>query len=140
MKALRKWCGGSVPRHIAAVLGLTVMDVLLFFVLWQIYLHLFNDLVPSAAKNSYTLLYISPVLLLSNFMRLGAKPRNDERADSKAKGAAEVIIAALICGALLLLPLDKPGATAIMLWLFSVVCVSMLIFAFSEVLNKLGDK
>ena len=113
MKALRKWCGRNALSHIAVALGLTLMDVLLF---------------------------VSPVLLLSNFMRLEVKPRNDERADSKAKGAAEVIIAALICGALLLLPLGKPGAIGVILWLLGVVCVSMLIFAFSEVLNKLGDK
>ena len=140
MKALRKWCGRNALRHIAVALGLTLMDVLLFLALWKLYLHLFNDLVPSTVKNSDVLLYVSPVLLLSNFMRLEVKPRNDERADSKAKGAAEVIIAALICGALLLLPLGKPGAIGVILWLLGVVCVSMLIFAFSEVLTKLGDK
>ena len=96
-KALRKWCGRNALRHIAVALGLTLMDVLLFLALWKLYLHLFNDLVPSTVKNSDVLLYVSPVLLLSNFMRLEVKPRNDERADYKAKGAAEVIIAALCC-------------------------------------------
>ena len=140
MRALQKWCGRNALRHIVVALGLTLMDVLLFLALWKLYLHLFNDLVPSAVKNSDVLLYVSPVLLLSNLIRLEAKPRNDGRQASKAKGAAEVIIASMICGVLLLLPLGKPGAAGVILWLLAVVCVSMLIFAFSAVLNKLGDK
>ena len=50
MKALRKWCGRNALRHIAVALGLTLMDVLLFLALWKLYLHLFNDLVPSTVK------------------------------------------------------------------------------------------
>ncbi len=140
MKALQKWCGRNALRHIAVVIGLTVMDVLLFFALWQIYVELFDTLVPSTVKNGSMLLYVSPVLLLSNIMRLEIKPCDAGRPASRAKGVAEVIAAAVLLGMLLLLPLDKPSVMGIALWMLSVVCVSLLIFAFSEALNKLGNK
>ena len=96
--------------------------------------------IPSTVKNGSMLLYVSPVLLLSNIMRLEIKPCDAGRPASRAKGVAEVIAAAVLLGMLLLLPLDKPSVMGIALWMLSVVCVSLLIFAFSEALNKLGNK
>lgn len=42
MRALRKWCKGSISKCAVGVLGLTVISLPLLLILWRIYVQIFS--------------------------------------------------------------------------------------------------
>ncbi len=140
MDHLRNWCGKSALRCIAALIGLTVLDMPLFIALWQIYVHLFGALVPDPFKSLNVLLYMFPILITGNLIRFETVSGDSGRASSGFRAAIESAAAGVILGALTLIPLRSPSAAGIALWILSMTGAALLIFAFHEILGRVNVK
>ena len=122
---MSQWCRGSVLRYAAAVLGLTIADLLLCGLALWAYTAVFPGIVPDAVLGFGLPLYgFASALAIGNLTAVTAAGRNVKKASPALSAALLLLVGALIC-VLTLLP-ASPAPLSAVLW---AACVALLMLA-----------
>ena len=136
MRALRKWCKGSISKCAVGVLGLTVINLPLLRILWRIYVQIFNVSIPRYLFSWRTMVYLIPTLVTVNLLQLIIQPDADEKKPSKGGPMLETALIAISACVLTLIPIDSPRVECVLLWLACTLIFFLMWYAIFEIIDN----
>lgn len=136
MRALRKWCKGSISKCAVGVLGLTVINLPLLRILWRIYVQIFNVSIPRYLFSWRTMVYLIPTLVTVNLLQLIIQPDADEKKPSKGRPMLETALIAIAACVLTIIPIDSPRVECVLLWLACTLIFFLMWYAIFEIIDN----
>ena len=136
MRALRKWCKGSISKCAVGVLGLTVINLPLLRILWRIYVQIFNVSIPRYLFSWRTMVYLIPTLVTVNLLQLIIQPDADEKKPSNGRPMLETALIAIAACVLTLIPIDSPRVECVLLWLACTLIFFLMWYAIFEIIDN----
>lgn len=136
MRALRKWCKGSISKSAIAVLVITAIDLPFVLVLFRIYILIFDVSVNANLFSWRTIVYLIPFLVTVNLLQLIIQPDADEKKPSKGRPMLEIVLIVIAACVLTLIPIDSPRVECVLLWLACTLIFFLIWYAIFEIINN----